>query len=61
MDLTSNIINMSIANSAQQVGDAIAISTLKMAMDMQAQNAAALLAAVPPPVGNSGHNINVRV
>ena len=64
MDLTSGIANAAIANSAERVGDAVTISMLKKAMDIQAQNAAALIQALPrppaQPVGSLGHNLDVR-
>jgi hypothetical protein len=44
---TSAILQTQIANQAQMVGDAVAISTLKMAHDIQAHAAMSLLAALP--------------
>ena len=62
MDLTNSIAATSVANSAQKVGDAVTIATLNKAMDIQVDNAAAMLSALPQPqpVGNLGHNLDVR-
>ena len=44
---TSSIMQSQIANQAQMVGDAVAISTLKKAQQIQAQTAMSLIAALP--------------
>lgn len=56
MDSTSGISLSAIASTAQSNGDAVTISTLKKAMDIQAQAAMALLEALPD---NVGRNLNV--
>lgn len=60
MDLVNSISTSSIANSAQRVGDSVTIAMLNKAMDIQVQSAASLLQALPQPVGNLGHNIDVK-
>ena len=63
MDSTSGISLSAIASTAQSNGDAVTISILKKAMDIQAQTAMALLEAMPQPVqalpDNVGRNLNV--
>ncbi len=48
---------------ARQVGDAVAVSVLRKALDVQAAGAAALLQALPPPAAalpaNLGNHLNV--
>ena len=60
MDLVNSISTASIANSAERVGDSVTITMLKKAMDIQAQSAADLIQALPQPVGNLGHNLDVK-
>lgn len=63
MDLTNSIAATSIANSAQRVGDSVTIATLNKALDIQVDNAAAMLSALPQPPqpeGSLGHNLDVR-
>lgn len=62
MDLVNSISTASIANSAERVGDSVTIAMLNKAMDIQVQSAAGLLQALPQPqpVGNLGHNIDVK-
>ncbi|MFC5302128.1 YjfB family protein [Azospira restricta] len=48
MDLAAVASTVS-ALSAQQAGDAVGTLVLKKALDLQAQNAAQLLAALPQP------------
>ena len=43
------------------LNDAVGISVLKKAMDIQGQSAMQLIASIPEPAGNIGHNINVKV
>lgn len=59
----STIGGLSSALSQAKTGDAVSTLVLKKAMDMQAQNAAQLIAALPavpnnPP--NLGNSIDVR-
>ena len=50
------------ANAAQNTSDAVAMTMLKKSIDIAAQNALALINAIPQPVGklpsNLGQNIN---
>ena len=51
------------AMRAQQVGDAVAVSVLRKALDVQAAGAVALLQALPQPApalpSNLGNHLNV--
>lgn len=51
------------AMRAQQVGDAVAVSVLRKALDVQVAGAVALLQALPPPApalpANLGTHLNV--
>ncbi len=62
MDVAS-VGSLSSALSQSQIGDAVSITVLKKAMDIQAQSAMQLLQAVPqvsnnPP--NLGNHIDVK-
>jgi hypothetical protein len=51
---------------SSRTGDAVAVSTMKKALDIQASTAAQLIASVPAPTSggqpsNLGQNINVKV
>jgi hypothetical protein len=63
MDISSGISLNAIANTAQVNGDAVTVSTLKKALELQQQMAMALLEAIPEPVqalpDNLGRHINV--
>ncbi|MDJ0740295.1 MAG: YjfB family protein [Gammaproteobacteria bacterium] len=54
-----------IGNSATQPGDAVTISVLRKAMDIQASQAAQLIESVaksmPDPASRVGQNVDVRV
>ena len=62
MDLssTASIASTASALSQAKVGDAVNISVMKKAMNIQKQTAAQLIEALPQPaaVGNLGRNIN---
>lgn len=53
-----------IGNSATQSGDAVAVSMMRKALDIQAAQATQLIEAAaqtaPSPSGSLGHNIDVR-
>lgn len=61
MDITNSVTN---AFSGQATGDAVGVTVLKKALDMEAQNAAALIDALPQPPqaqnlpSNLGQNVN---
>lgn len=51
-------VNMNTsATLVQNAGDAVGMAVLKKAMDIQAQNAAALIAALPQPPQQSAANL----
>jgi hypothetical protein len=54
MDVT-DIANTATAMSQQKLGNDVQISVLKKAMDIDAQSAAALIAAIPQPPSNPPH------
>ena len=63
MDITA-LASLSTALSQAQLGDAVGISVLKKAMDIQEQSSLQLLQALPqvsnnPP--NLGNSVDVRV
>ena len=65
MDVVNNVAAASIANTAERVGDAVTISTLKKSLDIQQQTADGLIAALPDapaprPEGSMGHNLDVK-
>lgn len=63
MDISSGISLNAIAATAQVNGDAVTISTLKKAMEIQEQAAMALIQALPEPAPalpeNVGRNLDV--
>lgn len=60
MDVT-NIAALGSALSATRNGEAVQMAVLKKALDMQAQGAMALIAALPPVnPPHLGQNIDVR-
>jgi hypothetical protein len=62
MDISAGISTSAIAMTAQRTGDAVTVSVMKKAMDIQAASAAQLIAALPPIAAlpdNLGQNINV--
>ena len=60
----SNITNIPASLSSASTGDAVALSVLKKALDIQAQGAMQLINALPQtpastaPVGALGHKVN---
>ena len=56
MDISA-ITNLSSALSQAKTGDAVAITVLKKALDMQAQSALQLIQALPQPVTSSPPNL----
>lgn len=53
---TSTIANLATAMANQRTGDAIGVSVLKKAMEIQSRGALALLEALPQPAsGNPPH------
>ncbi len=54
MDVSS-VASLSTALSQSQVGDAVGITVLKKALDMQAQTASQLLEALPTAPSNPPH------
>ena len=66
MDISgiSSSLLQQISHGATQTGDAVAISVLRKALDMQSSQAAQLIATaaqgVPDPVGRLGQHIDVR-
>ena len=64
MDI-SNIANLATTMSTTEFSSAIGIAVQKKAMDIQANNAAALIAALPPVAPPSlpphlGQNVNTK-
>ncbi|MBF1164370.1 MAG: YjfB family protein [Dechloromonas agitata] len=62
MDITA-LASLSTALSQAQLGDAVGISVLKKAMDIQEQSALQLLQALPPQYNNPsnlGNSVDVR-
>ncbi len=59
MDISGVQTTAIAANVGQN--DAVGISVLKKAMDIQKQSALQLIASIPAPQGNTGQNINVKV
>ncbi len=65
MNIDAGISVATIANSATQVGDAVAIPVLRKALDAQGQAAMSLIQSVPQPTPvdklpeNLGRNLNV--
>ncbi len=63
MDVAAGISNAAIANTAMHNGDAVTVSVLKKAMDIQASSAAQLIQAATEVTqalpDNLGQNINV--
>ena len=60
----SSLASLSAALSQSQVGDAVGITMLKKAMDLQAETAAQLLQALPSPASNPphlGNSIDIKV
>jgi len=62
MDVSS-VGSLTTALSQSQVGDAVGITMLKKAMDLQAQTAAQLLQALPAPSNPShlGNSVDIKV
>lgn len=62
MDVSS-VSALASAMQAQQVGDAVAVSVLRKALDIQAQGAMQLIQALPQPAqalpANLGNHLNV--
>jgi len=65
MDVNMNTSVALASMTGQNTGDAVGLSVLKKAMDIQAQSAIALINALPQPVINSsnlppnlGQNVN---
>lgn len=64
MDVSS-IASAASAMKAQQTGEAVAVSVLRKALNVQSAGAMTLLQALPPPVpaqnlpANLGQNLNV--
>lgn len=67
MDSTgiSNSLTQQINNSATQTGDAVSISLMRKALDIQSSQAAQLIESVarsmPDPDNRLGQNIDIRV
>ena len=62
MDVSS-LGSLTSALSSSQSGDAVSTLVLKKAMDIQVQNAAQLLEALPPVTNNPpnlGNNVDVK-
>ncbi len=63
MDISNSVTN---ALSGQAAGDAVGVTVLKKALDMQAQNAMALINALPQPPqaqnlpSHLGQNVNTK-
>lgn len=60
MDIAS-VGNVSAALSQAKTGDAVAITMLKKANDIQAQSAMQLIQALPQPAGNNPPNLGNSV
>lgn len=60
MDIAS-VGNVSAALSQAKTGDAVAITILKKANDIQAQSAMQLIQALPQPAGNNPPNLGNSV
>ena len=62
MDVSS-VGSLSMALSQSQVGDAVGITMLKKAMDLQTQMASQLLQALPAPSNPShlGNSVDIKV
>ncbi len=58
---TSAVSNAASALSSLPTGDAVGTLVLKKALDMQAQNAAQLLQALPQPQYNNPPNLGAGV
>ena len=67
MDISaiSSSLLQQIGNSATQNGDAVTISVMRKALDIQASQAQQLIQSVdqsvPKPAGHLGQNIDIRV
>lgn len=66
MDLSAGISVNQLAQHSTRTGDAVTISTMKKALDIQASTAAQLIESVPSPStsslpSNLGQNIDVKV
>jgi hypothetical protein len=61
MDI-ANVGSLSTALSQAKTGDAVGTLMLKKALDMQAQNAAQLIQAIPQPSNppNLGNSVDVK-
>ena len=61
MDI-ANVGSLSTALSQAKTGDAVGTLMLKKALDMQAQNAAQLIQAIPKPSNppNLGNSVDVK-
>ena len=60
MDI-GNVGNVSAALSQAKTGDAVAITMLKKANDIQAQSATQLIQALPQPAANNPPNLGNSV
>lgn len=64
MDISGGISASVLDQYSSRTGDAVTISVMKKALDMQASTAAQLIQSVPAPSapsGNVGQHINVKV
>lgn len=60
----SNVASLSGSVAQMKVGDAVGITVLKKAMEIEAQSALQLLQALPQPVSNPpnlGNSVDLRV
>ena len=61
MEITGSVMN---ALSGQAAGDAVGVTVLKKALDIEAQNAMTLINALPPQAQNLpshlGQNVNTK-
>lgn len=64
MDVNMNVSG-ALASATGQTGDAVALSVLRKSMEVEAENARALIEAIPSPAQNStnlpahlGQNVN---
>lgn len=57
----ASVGNMSAGLMQSQTGDAVAVTVLRKALDIQAQNARQLLEALPQPVASNPPNLGNRV
>ncbi len=60
MDISGVSTSIASTSGAPQ-GESVAIAVQKKVMDIQEQNATAMIKAIPDPDSSLGHNVDVKV